>query len=188
MTELEGCHSISVRVKFAKTNRLSTLTVDGGRNTFPLPIRGRPRAGEGEASVSPDRKDLGPFADHPTRGPLSWLEWGEPREGKRLRFYAPSGFLTFRIRLERHSRKPMSRSRKSITVPTCHAGGCGLLSGHADGVRPGGTGPARTGSTRVGPDNRRIGYPEPTGNQKLGDRSESRTGILRDRRATQRPT
>jgi hypothetical protein len=98
VTELEGCHSISVRVKFAKTNRRSTLTVDGGRNTFPLPIRGRPRAGEGEASVSPDRKDLGPFADHPTRGPLSWLEWREPREGKRLRFYAPSGFLTFRIR------------------------------------------------------------------------------------------
>lgn len=92
-----GCRSILRFLEnFAKTNRPSTLTVEGRCNTFPLPIRGRPRIGEGETSVSPDRRDFGPFANHPARGPLSWFEWREPREGKDFGFTLPRGFSRMR--------------------------------------------------------------------------------------------
>jgi hypothetical protein len=185
---MEGCHSISLPAKFAKTNRPPTLTVNGGWNTFPVPIRGRPRFGEREASVSPDRRDLGPFANHPARGPLSWIEWREPREGKRLRFYAPSGFLTFWA-----GGQALAKTNEPVAKIN-HGSNLSYREGRSTfpftpmGFAP--EAPVRRGQDR------RESAPIIAGSvtrsiretRKLRDRSERRTGILRDRRATQRPT
>ena len=82
---------------FAKTKPPPPLTLQLSSNTFALPVGGDLDPMKGKLWFS--RIEEAPVSSPTTRPGARFpgASGREPREGRRLRSYAPSGFLTFRV-------------------------------------------------------------------------------------------
>lgn len=143
---------------FAKTNRLSPLTLQVSSNKFRLPVGGDPDSGKGmlrfsrigEASALQQSFGQGPaFLVRVEENPERARDFGLCSLGVS---HVSGGDLLAR---ENQSGDRENQSRVQLVLQTDPV----YFSVHAKGACPGGTGSARTGSMRVGPDNRRSGYP-----------------------------
>lgn len=138
---------------------LAALDAPTSIQYLPFTDWGRPRFGEGKASVFPDLKRLRSLRQPPGQGPAFLVRVEEnPERARDSGLMLPRGFSRFGAVSELRENQSGGRENQS-QVRLVRRAYAVYFSIHAEGACPGGAGPARTGTMRVGPDNRRSGYP-----------------------------